>query len=191
MMEADRTIIIDSSKITFPDATEQTTKVEEHGADKHTNVTRELFIPATEGFVSTGTLINLGMFSAVRCADTEHSQIYWTIKVPDDFVSFVSVKAVWLSTAAAGDMYWRIQADYAASGEAYTTHGDNPAFGATATGGNNIINVQEPANPLTLSELAIGDYLGLWFYRNAGFGLDTLDTAADLLGLLFTYVAEQ
>lgn len=164
-----------------------------HGAAQHTDVTRGLFLPANEGYVTLGTPDELGMYGVVDGgADANEPSIHFTMKVPDVFVSFSSVKAVWSSGIVAGNMYWRLEAHYCAPGEQYTTHFDNPGLGVTATGGVNLFNVQEPENPLTLANLAIGDYLGIFFQR---LGADVLDTLgpqeARILGLLFTYVANQ
>lgn len=165
-----------------------------HGAAQHTDITRELFIPACEGFLAAGVCNETpnGAFSSVLGdANAPEPAVYFSNKVPDDFVSFISVKAVWLSEAAGGNMYWNLSASYAASGQTEATHTDTPAIGVTATGGNDIINVQEPANALTLASLAIGDYLGMVFARDGTDANDTLDAEVYLLGLLFTYVANQ
>lgn len=112
-----------------------------------------------------------------------------SLKVPDDFVSFDSIKLLWMASAAAGNIYWQIWAKYGAPGEAPDTHSDTPAFGATPTGGAWILNLTEPPNPLTLANLAKGDYLGIQIKR---FGTDPLDTLnADFYGqgILFSYQA--
>lgn len=163
----------------------------EHGAVKHTDVTRTIFIPATEGFVEAGTRGTFG-YAVVTGADNLNEPVcYFTLKVPDDFVSFVSVRAVWATSAASGNMVWMLNAYYAASGEVYDIHTEEPEPGVTATGGSTIINVQEPVTPLTLANLATGDYLGLFFGRIGSAAEDTLDAPVELLGLLFTYTAEQ
>ncbi|MBA7637571.1 hypothetical protein ES703_45217 [subsurface metagenome] len=165
---------------------------EVHGAAQHNDVTRELFIPANSGHVVTGSPSVRGRFGAVTgTANTDQPAVYFSIKVPDDFVSFTSLKAVWMSPAAAGNMRWAFLSDYAAPGEVYSTHGDDPAVGVTATGGADKLNVQESANPITLASLVSGDYIGIGFSRSGSHADDTLDDAMYLLGLLFTYVAEQ
>ena len=163
-----------------------------HGIDKHTDVTRDLFIPAYEGHALTGVKGTHGYYSAIDGgANLSQPIVYFSIKVPDDFVSFSSLKAVWLSTAVSGNAFWRMQAQYAAAAEAYNTHSDGGAYGTTATGGADIINVQEPANPLTLASLAKGDYIGIEFSRLGSNAEDTLDANVRFIGLLFTYTAEQ
>lgn len=164
----------------------------EHGAEFHTDVTRELFIPANEGFVAAGAPSVLGQFSVITGgADLDEPTVYFAIKVPDDFVSFLTLKAVWSCGVAAGNMYWRIKADWAAAGEIYTTHSEDGAMGVTATGGGNILNVQEPFDPILFVDLALGDYIGILFERDGSHANDTLDTTVKLVGLLFTYMAEQ
>lgn len=164
-----------------------------HGAAQHTDVTRELFLPANEGYIKTGAPKSMGFFACVDgLADgADDPEIYFAMKVPDDFVSFASLQAVWASPAAAGNAKWKFNAHYGASGENYAIHSDLPAYGVTATGGANIINVQEPANPLTLASLAAGDYLGFYLKRDGAHADDTLDDVFKLLGILFTYVANQ
>lgn len=163
-----------------------------HGATEHHNVTRELFLPANEGRIVVGTPYSYGKYATVEgTANANQPTVELTMKVPDDFVSFTSLQAVWATAAAGGNMYWWLVAFYAASGEAYNIHNDQPALGATANGGANIMNVQAPANPLTLANLAKGDYIGVEFLRQGTDVLDTLDTDMYLFGLLFTYVAEQ
>lgn len=163
-----------------------------HGADKHTDITREVFLSAGEAFAEAGALKALSYYAVIEgLANGDQPKAEFTMKVPDDFVSFTKVEAVWTGPAAAGNMHWYMRAKYGASTEAFTTHADEPAMGVTATGGANIINVQEPANPLTLANLAAGDYLGIQFYRNGAHADDTLDNVVRLLGLLFTYTANQ
>lgn len=162
-----------------------------HGAAKHTDVTRELFLPANEGFASAGTPASRDFYGVVSGAANLYEPIvHFSMKVPDDFVSFTSVKAVFI-TLGTGNMYWTLNADYAADGEPRTTHTDLPAKAAKAVAATYTIYAQEPTNPLTLVNLAAGDYLGLSFDRQGSSALDTIDQVVNLLGLLFTYTANQ
>lgn len=161
-----------------------------HGAAEHTNVTRELFIPAGACY-SNGEFKLVGHWAVWELANGLYGKVAMIAKVPDDFVSFSSLKALWNSPPATGNMYWQFRTYYAAAGEAYTKHLEEPAFGVTATGGAYILNLQEPENPLTLANLLKGDFLGVEFGRSAANPLDTLDQMVRLFGFLFTYVAEQ
>jgi len=159
-----------------------------HGADRHTDVARERFIPCTGHTV--GLLLTWGYYSCHRWSDAVLDYSAFTFKVPDDFVSFISVKLVW-HCVAPGDMFWKMSAFYAAEGEDYGTHSDTPSYGTTTNGGADDLNVQEPANALSLSNLAKGDYIGIKAQRDATYGNDTLNTSVYVLGLLFTYMGEQ
>jgi len=151
---------------------------------------QELFLPANEGAVLAGTPMDLGYFAAVEgLGDGDSPKVDFSRKLPADFISLISVKALWMSPAAAGNMYWQLRARYCAAGQMYTTHSDAPALGVTATVGAWLFNLSEPANPLTLTDLAVGDFFGVQFYREGSDALDTLNDVVDFLGLLFTYRA--
>lgn len=166
---------------------------EVHGASEHNDVTRELFVAAAGAGVDAGTAHSgSGTYGVVKgAANSWEPMVGFTFKVPGDFVSFVSVKGVWMCAASSGNMYWRITARYAAAGEVNNVHYETPGLGVTATGGNLIVNCQEGANALTLVSLAKGDFVGVYFERKGDDALDTLNSIVYLLGLLFTYVAEQ
>ena len=163
-----------------------------HGAEQHRDIIRELFLPANEGYASGGTPINLLNLATIRGDANDAAPIvYFTMKVPDDFLSFTKLEAVWVSPAASGNMYWQFLANYAASGEAYNSHSTGTSLWPTATGGANIMNVQQSGQVLTLPDLASGDYLGFEFARMGNNPTDTLDDVVYLLGLLFSYMADQ
>ena len=159
-----------------------------HGAELHTDITREIFLPANEGFVEAGTPSYYGITGG---ANADEPTVWLWMKVPVDFVSFTKVEAIWLSSAVAGNMYWELYAYYGACGENVSNHSDEPGRGVTATGGGDIRNCQEPANALALASLALGDYIALCFSRIGTHASDTLNDTMHLEGLLFTYVANQ
>lgn len=161
--------------------------VEVHGADKHTDVTRELFIGIQE---LAHTAVEDGIGLKFEDANFHTGKFYF--KVPDDFVSFSSIKAVWKNlNDLDGNMYWNHGAAFGANGEAYGTHVDGPAYGTTAISGTDTFCVQEAPNPLTMSNLAKGDYIYVDVKRNATEESDTLEGDIYLIGILFTYIAEQ
>lgn len=152
---------------------------------------RKLWLPANGAYILAGTPAASQYYGAMKgLANSDEPVIYLTMRVPDDFVSFTSIQALWVSAVAGGDMYWYLTATYASAGEAWNTHFDAPAIGVTATGGANIFNLQAPANPLTLANLAANDYLGIRFSRNGANALDTLNSDMYLFGLLFSYVGK-
>jgi hypothetical protein len=137
--------------------------VAEHGADKHTNITRNVFLPAVTGYVTAGSLASrLGFDCISGGANADEPSVVITTIVPPDFVSLVSVKALW-DAASGGNMYWRLSAAFL-----HNYDPDAPMFyrvlDTTALGVTNIIiggsgRLQEPADPLTLPNLVAGDIL--------------------------------
>lgn len=144
-----------------------------------------IFIPAY-GYTTGEYGISLS-FHHVQMADGVEKVAYFDFIVPQDFDTFVSVEAVWFSLAEEGDMYWKLSASWAAKEEALDKHTEDTGYDTTATGGMNIVNVQEHASPLTMASLSAGDLVGIEFSRDASHEDDTLDTYVKLLGLLFTY----
>ena len=131
----------------------------------------------------------------ILLSSTAASNVFFNFKVPDDFVSFSKVELIWRNWAASTSeqMYWGMSGVYAHEGEnmvigaASSNHYDNPGStyqSVPAT--NGIVIVNEPTLPLTLSNLAIGDYIGVRVTRGGTEAND--DTgAAMVLGMLFTY----
>jgi len=163
-----------------------------HGADKHTDVTRELFLPAAQAIGDGTPQAEPTAIVPVRAiVDTSEQVVLFAyFKVPDNFVSFSKVELLWNTGGGGGDMFWSLEAAYGADGQLMTQHQESPAKGATTGTGNGRFNVQEPANSLTLISLAIGDYVALRFKRDGTNGGDTLADVF-LFGILFTYIAEQ
>ncbi|MBA7672708.1 hypothetical protein ES703_80894 [subsurface metagenome] len=164
-----------------------------HGAAKHTDVTRELWLPANEAFVSAGTPSSDSHYGlVVGEANLDEPILYWSFKVPADFVSFTKAEVAWSVAAITKNMFCQLAANYGSEGEPVNEHSDSPAGGVIACAGvANTLMVQEPANPLTFANLAVDDYIGLRFYRQGSNASDTLDTESRIRGVLFTYVASQ
>ena len=162
-----------------------------HGADKHVNVSREKFFPVTFDMHPSATLENIGNFPVIQLADGVIVDTLVSFKVPDDFVSFQSLKLRWESPAASGDLYWYMGAHYGAPGETYQYHSETGSYGTTATGGQWVRNEQEPATPLALPGLVKGDDVGICIFRDGSSASDTLNDVVNIIGLVLTYIAEQ
>jgi len=76
-----------------------------HGPARHTDATRYKFIGAGDMFIADGAFTSLDRFSVVEgAANLNQPVTRVTFKVPDDFVSFDTIKALWASAPAAGNM---------------------------------------------------------------------------------------
>jgi len=154
--------------------------------------TKRIFIPASEGYVMSGTLTYRGQYAVVRGdANAAEPAVLFSLRIPDDFRAFSSLKAVWTSPASSGNARWRFAVHYAGAGEVYNNTSEDLSMGQTATGGADILNVQEPANSLTLTNLTAGDYIGINFWRDGANAADTLDDYFYLVGIVFEYKSDQ
>lgn len=155
------------------------------------NVTREVFLPTVGGYIQAGTAYNYEHHGVAEGeADANAPYVLNEMKLPGDFVSFVSAKAVWVCESD-GNMYWRQSAGYAGEGDDISWYFEDTGWRTTENSGPYLVNVQEAGTGLTLPNLAKGMYLGLRFQRNGLDLLDTLDDYVEFLGHLFTYIAEQ
>lgn len=161
-----------------------------HGAAEHTDVTRTLFIPVS-GAGSGGFLMRI-RHSVMRLDPTAPETASCSFRVPNDFVSFTSLKLVWfsMSTGTAGND-WVVDPDceYSANGEGRATHTQSPAN--TTIDVTVLEAVYETDIGFTVVALAKGDYIGVRIQREAGDGADTYESDVCVLGMLLTYVAEQ
>lgn len=161
-----------------------------HGADKHTNVARTLFIPPSNYY--SGEAGAKGNFPVIKLDPDTDEFVYFAFMVPSDFVSFSNVGVVWVSDDALGTdgLVWRTvyDANWAAHNEAYNINSENTSR-LPGVGDQEIVYVT--ATNLSLSGLAIGDYVGIKLTRDANHAFDTYERDIDIIGLLFSYVAEQ
>lgn len=162
-----------------------------HGADKHKNVTRKLLI--STGNYYTGTA-NGGdeEYDNIGLSATTNQLIYFTFRVPSDFVSFTSLEVVWFGRAGGTlgfDWVCNPTASYCAVNELVTNYSQTP--GAITIDVASARKVYVNAVGLTLVGLATEDYVGVIILRAATNAADTWQQQIGVLGLLFTYVAEQ
>lgn len=164
--------------------------LETHGSDKHTDVTRYKFIPI--GSYTTSTYSKVGVWLVAKLDATTPEACYFIFRVPSDFVSFTSLKVVWMGQAG-GTLGndWRCdpQARYAADGEIVTTHSDTPAISTIDVAATSTIYVTDVG--FTLAALASGDYVAGEILRVADAAADTWETDINVLGVLLAYTAEQ
>ena len=162
----------------------------DHGAAQHTNVTRELFIPCGMQYSGGVVHIQLRTGIALDAAVDEYAFIE-PFKVPDDFVSFGSLKLVWGAEAGVAGADWRCNpyCNYSANNESVTQHTDNPVALTIDCPTANRIYVTDVG--FTLANLAKGDYVGVYFNRDADHAEDTLAVDVVIVGLELSYVAEQ
>jgi len=160
-----------------------------HGSEAHTNVTRTMFIPCGNKYTGGTHFVN---YDSIALDPTSDEYVQFDFRVPSDFVSFGSLKLVWMGDSSATAGYdWRVSptADYAAANEGYTTHQDTPADSTIDVAATRTI--YETDIGFTLSSLALGDYVGVEITRDADHADDTYEDDILVMGLLLTYTANQ
>jgi hypothetical protein len=154
--------------------------LEEHGAAKHTDVTRKLFIPWSH---YTGATLEVAKapFASILLNNASEV-IYFNSRVPADFVSFVKVNIIYLQivgspiTSSVG-----IVANHPGDDEAYSSSTETLAAQAIGATDLNDINVENTG--LVLSGLVVGDFLGI--------SITYHDDSIYVFGLELEYVAVQ
>lgn len=119
-------------------------------------------------------------------ADGSTTTAAFSFYVPSDVSSISSIKLVWYSSAASGNMYWNLVTKAAASGEAFALHSDGGDNQTSATGGSDVINVTTvPTDQYNL--VNPGDFVGMTMERLGGNGSDTLNAVVKVIGFLVTF----
>lgn len=161
-----------------------------HGAAKHTDVARTLFIPC--GNYTIGTFGNEYNHDCVLLATGLDQDIYFMFMCPNDFVSVTSLAVIFSGVNDGGvagqDWRCRLQTRYGAVGESLITHSANP-----------VQTVDVAALEILYSEvmggaiasIAIGDHVGAKLTRVGTNVNDTYAGTIAVYGLLMTYTAEQ
>lgn len=165
--------------------------VKSHTIDKHTDVTRTLFVPV--GFYAvTGTAEQGANRPIISLPATGNSYTYISFSCPNDFVSFGSLKVCWITKGdgtAGNDWVCDPDAYYSAGGEGSTTHSEAPTNTTIDCAAQ--YSYYETEIGFTLSSLAKGDNVGVAIVRKGDDAADTWEGVICLVGLLLTYTAEQ
>lgn len=109
-------------------------------------------------------------------------------RVPDDYGSGLAVKAVLVSVPSDyGDMRHTSSWAAGAVGEAGDTHSEAPAMATINIPNGQQAKIQVASLGLTMTSVAVGDYVSVSFARNGADAGDNIAVTVNLLGLLATY----
>jgi len=150
------------------------------------NRTRTFLVPASTGYDTT-TPANLiaTSTSGVLLEDNKDSYAIFSFMCPADFVSDLTISPICISDAS-GNANVNYVATYGAIGEASNTHSDNDAVPVKAITAALLTEFL----PLTLTNISIGDYVGVVFQRNGTQATDTINNDMYVLGLMVKYTAD-
>lgn len=161
-----------------------------HSYDKHTDVTRTLFIPCGE--YHPGGVEGRGAHDCCPLDPDSEEDVLSEFMTPSDFVSFTSLEVVWISdeTGTTGnDWIFDPYATWGADTEDFVAHASAPVDVTVDVPALNKLYVTETG--LDLSALAISDYVGLRIRREASLAGDTFEGDIFIVGFLLTYTAHQ
>lgn len=147
---------------------------------KIANRTRRFFVPAHAG-LGAGTVEQYG----VILPDNVTGRISGWFRVPSDFASSLTAKAI-IYSGASGNLYSLNSADYGAVGEGFSAHNVYVGPAVSAIAASTRMEVQS----LSLSSANAGDYVNMYFYRQAGDVLDTINQQCYMSGWLVDYLAD-
>lgn len=147
-------------------------------AAKIANRTRVLIVPAINITGNQGT-------NYVILVDGVSDSVNGIFRVPSDYVSGMTIKAV-LQATASGNIYSTNVAYYAADGESYNASNVTVGPAAVALTIDDIDEIQS----LNMAGVALGDYINLYFSRYGGDGNDTINANVLFFGWVVEYTAD-
>jgi hypothetical protein len=108
--------------------------------------------------------------------------VFFSAAIPSDFSTMTKALVVFIA-GDDGNVLWECDAQFASTGQIYSTHSGSTASGAATTTAVLDNLVYEVSVIAALSGIAAGDYLGVeWVYTAA-----STNTNAAVLGLLLEY----
>lgn len=162
----------------------------EHGADKHTDVARELFVGSSgnKGPSGAAESYSLGYHITSRFADGLSEKQYVELKVPDDFVSMISCHVVVMPTGT-GNMRWSVGTHFGVVGELRSNTASSKASVDEAVVDDVITELSDMSE--ALPGLSAGDYVGIEVTRSGNHANDTVGAHVYMLGVILKYMAHQ
>lgn len=157
-----------------------------HGHDKHTNITRKLFIGA--GGYTTGSITVWGIWTAIALDPDTDEYALFDFKIPEDYLSGGTIKIVYVElNTGANNVVWGALLNHAAAGESYASNPSSDYGNTRAIGQVN--KIQEITTTLSLTSPAKGEYVTVRIKRDANHASDTYIFDWHLIGIVFEYTA--
>lgn len=194
---ADTSALVLTSDARLTDARTPTS----HGADKHDDVVRSIFISKTQMEAdpsATATSSNFGTspdgYSAWVCADAATRGVFATVELPADAKASSPVNLVIEWTASLSEnstvVQWSVNANARAHSESLIVAGTTTAFTGISQNRINHTLTQETSTEILASADA-GELIRLNVRRLGSDAADTYTGDARIVGLRLTYTAVQ
>ena len=127
-----------------------------------------------------------GYHPAKVVADAATQSIYFEFRIPPDFLRLQHLHVVIIPTGT-GNIYWRLDTNYASHGENSLIHTGAKAYAVDAVTTPQMTELPDGSG--SLPGLTKGDYVGVNFTRDATNILDTVNADVYVVGLLVEYEA--
>lgn len=118
--------------------------------------------------------------------------IFWTLRLPDDYVSGGTLKLHWMANATSGNVKWQARVGAVTPADADTALEHAFAAAATVTTAANATEarrVVESSITLTTDSMAPGDLVTVHLFRDSGDAADTCTVDAELLSAQLEYTS--
>lgn len=162
-----------------------------HGADKHTNRTREIFLSVGRCY-STIALDDKGNHAIIALPDAALSYMRFSQRLPIDFVELTDIKIVFISPNATGTtVVFNTNIQGANDGESYTTNIVSCGDVSVVMDEGDKIQKESVKGVADFSVLDKNDILGIRIYRKGTDGSDNYEGIINFIGLIIEYTADQ
>lgn len=156
------------------------------------NRQRQVFVPVIGGFNHTdGTaivpsnIVDGGGAFGLALPDNKLCSAQGQVYTPVDFVSGAQVYAVF-EPLATGNLYAQLNVQYSAFAEAFALNTNSVGYSALGV----TTGLRASSFVVDLTTIALGDYISIRFERDAVSVTDTVSATVNLLGFIFTYLAD-
>lgn len=119
-------------------------------------------------------------------SNTYLCRAFTNFRVPQDYVSGMTVQPIWWSNGGAGNIYYKTEARYGAVAEDYDAHSALGSYAALAVS----VGVLQVGAALSLTDAAAGDIVSMHFYGDGSSGSWTYNGQIYITGILVSYTAD-
>lgn len=171
-----------------------------HGVAQHTDVARQLFLPAAIGTPQVGALASIGTYPNIIRVATLADAVstngeFWDFQVPDNWASgALTISPIWIPGATDGVAHtvrWECTTKLIVAGTDVTAAASTVTFtGDSATRTVNLAVIETPVST-TVTPIAAGNLVRFALTRLGADAADSYVGVVNLAGVIVAYTANQ